>query len=63
MALVTGAGSGIGAAVARKLTVEGMQVVGADCNVEKVQVSGTSDNWLVNLPQILPIFSFGFTFR
>ena len=39
LALVTGAGSGIGAALTRRLVKEGMRVVGVDLNVEKVQVS------------------------
>ena len=39
VALVTGAGSGIDASVARRLVVEGMQVVGADLNVDRVQVT------------------------
>ncbi|MPC32866.1 dehydrogenase/reductase SDR family member 11-like [Portunus trituberculatus] len=40
LALVTGAGSGIGAALTRRLVKEGMRVVGVDLNVEKVQALG-----------------------
>ena len=52
VALVTGAGSGIGASVARRLVAEGMQVVGADLNVDRVQVTTQliSDNNSVQQP-------------
>ena len=38
VALVTGAASGIGASVAKRLVKHGMKVVGCDKDIEKVQV-------------------------
>ena len=39
VALVTGAASGIGASIAKKLAQHGLRVVGADINMKKVEVS------------------------
>ena len=39
VALVTGASAGIGASITRRLVTEGMRVVGAARNVERVQVT------------------------
>jgi len=39
VAVVTGAGSGIGAAIAAELTKKGLKVVGLACRVERMEVS------------------------
>jgi NADP-dependent 3-hydroxy acid dehydrogenase YdfG len=39
VAVVTGAGSGIGAAIAAELTKKGLKVVGLDPRLERMEVS------------------------